>query len=208
MPKVAYSEEDREKIRERLILAALERMSNQGIQHTTVEQIYQEVGISRSFFYSFFPTKEDLVVETLYFQQPRVLALARRRMSDPALSWRQGVTQFLNACCYGEKSGIAVLSIEDQQRIFRRLSPESTRAFRERQIQLFGSLLECFGVNPNQHRVALFTNLCLTVLIIRRAIPETLPFFVPEAADESVACQIRGIVDLLEGFRREDSAAP
>lgn len=208
MPKVAYSEEDREKIRERLILAALERMSSQGIQHTTVEQIYQEVGISRSFFYSFFPTKEDLVVETLYFQQPRVLALARRRMSDPALGWRQGITQFLNACCYGEKSGIAVLSIEDQQRIFRRLSPESTRAFRERQIRLFGSLLECFGVNPNQRRVALFTNLCLTVLIIRRAIPETLPFFVPEAADESVACQIRGIVDLLEGFRREDSAAP
>lgn len=208
MPKVAYSEEDREKIRERLILAALERMSSQGIQHTTVEQIYQEVGISRSFFYSFFPTKEDLVVETLYFQQPRVLALARRLMSDPALGWRQGITQFLNACCYGEKSGIAVLSIEDQQRIFRRLSPESTRAFRERQIRLFGSLLECFGVNPNQRRVALFTNLCLTVLIIRRAIPETLPFFVPEAADESVACQIRGIVDLLEGFRREDSAAP
>lgn len=208
MPKVAYSEEEREKIRERLILAALERMSSQGIQHTTVEQIYQEVGISRSFFYSFFPTKEDLVVETLYFQQPRVLALARRRMSDPALGWRQGITQFLNACCYGEKSGIAVLSIEDQQRIFRRLSPESARAFRERQIRLFGSLLECFGVNPNQRRVALFTNLCLTVLIIRRAIPETLPFFVPEAADESVACQIRGIVDLLEGFRREDSAAP
>lgn len=208
MPKVAYSEEDREKIRERLILAALERMSSQGIQHTTVEQIYQEVGISRSFFYSFFPTKEDLVVETLYFQQPRVLALARRLMSDPALGWRQGITQFLNACCYGEKSGIAVLSIEDQQRIFRRLSPESARTFRERQIRLFGSLLECFGVNPNQRRVALFTNLCLTVLIIRRAIPETLPFFVPEAADESVACQIRGIVDLLEGFRREDSAAP
>ncbi|GJN65583.1 TetR/AcrR family transcriptional regulator [Faecalibacterium gallinarum] len=208
MPKVAYSEEDREKIRERLILAALERISSQGIQHTTVEQIYQEVGISRSFFYSFFPTKEDLVVETLYFQQPRVLALARRLMSDPALGWRQGITQFLNACCYGEKSGIAVLSIEDQQRIFRRLSPESARAFRERQIRLFGSLLECFGVNPNQRRVALFTNLCLTVLIIRRAIPETLPFFVPEAADESVACQIRGIVDLLEGFRREDSAAP
>lgn len=208
MPKVAYSEEEREKIRERLILAALERMSSQGIQHTTVEQIYQEVGISRSFFYSFFPTKEDLVVETLYFQQPRVLALARRLMSDPALGWRQGITQFLNACCYGEKSGIAVLSIEDQQRIFRRLSPESARAFRERQIRLFGSLLECFGVNPNQRRVALFTNLCLTVLIIRRAIPETLPFFVPEAADESVACQIRGIVDLLEGFRREDSAAP
>lgn len=206
MPKVAYSEEDREQIREKLVLTALKRMSSQGIQHTTVEQIYQEAGISRSFFYSFFPTKEDLVVETLYFQQPRVLALARRLMSDPALSWRQGVTQFLNACCYGEKSGIAVLSIEDQRRVFRRLSPESARAFRERQVRLFGSLLECFGVRPDRRRVALFTNLCLTALIIRRAIPETLPFFVPEAADESVACQIRGIVDLLEGFRQEDAA--
>lgn len=206
MPKVAYSEEDREKIREKLVLIALERMSSQGIQHTTVEQIYQEVGISRSFFYSFFPTKEDLVVETLYFQQPRLLALARRLMADPALSWREGVARFLNTCCYGEKSGIAVLSIEDQQRIFRRFSPESARAFREKQVRLFGELLECFGVRPDRRRVGLFTNLCLTVLIVRRAIPETLPFFVPEAADESVACQIQGIVDLLEGFRQEDAA--
>ena len=56
MPKVAYSQEDRARIRDQLITAALELMSRQGIQHTTVEQIYQAVGISRTFFYSFFPT--------------------------------------------------------------------------------------------------------------------------------------------------------
>ena len=74
MPKVAYSEEDRERIRAALVTEALERMARQGIQHTTVEQIYKAVGISRTFFYSFFPTKEDLIVETLYLQQPRILA--------------------------------------------------------------------------------------------------------------------------------------
>ena len=65
MPKVAYSEEEREQIREALVATALEEMARQGIQHTTVEQIYKKVGISRTFFYSFFSTKEDLIVEML-----------------------------------------------------------------------------------------------------------------------------------------------
>ena len=55
MPKVSYSEEEREKIRDALVDAGLDLMTKQGIQHTTVEQIYRRVGISRTFFYSFFP---------------------------------------------------------------------------------------------------------------------------------------------------------
>ena len=122
MPKVAYSEEERERIRNRLVAVGLELMAGQGIQHTTVEQIYKKVGISRTFFYSFFPTKEDLIVETLYLQQPKVIAYAQKLMADPALSWRDGVRQFLHSCCYGEKNGIAVLNIEEQRQIFKRLS--------------------------------------------------------------------------------------
>ena len=77
MPKVAYSEEDRRRVREELLTTALKLMSTQGIQHTTVEQVYRSVGISRSFFYAFFPAKEDLIVEALYLQQPRLLEYAR-----------------------------------------------------------------------------------------------------------------------------------
>ncbi len=103
MPKVAYSEEDRQRIRSELVKTGLELMSRQGVQHTTVEQIYKKVGISRTFFYSFFPAKEDLIVEALYLQQPRVLEYARKLMNDPGLSWREGVGKFLHDCCYGEK---------------------------------------------------------------------------------------------------------
>ena len=99
MPKVAYSEAQREQIRRDLVAVGLELMTKQGIQHTTVEQIYQKVGISRSFFYTFFPTKEDLVVEMLYLQQPRVVAYARQLLADPKLDWRQAVTRFLRICC-------------------------------------------------------------------------------------------------------------
>ena len=201
MPKVAYSEEDRQRIRTALVTTALELMSTQGIQHTTVEQIYQAVGISRTFFYTFFPTKEDLIVETLYLQQPKILAYARSLMEDPALSWREGVRKFFVSCCYGEENGIAVLTVEEQQLIFRRLSAEGCRIFREKQARLFGDILACFGIQPDRSRIALFTNLSLTAMVVRRAIPDTLPLFVPEAADETVAFQIDAVVDCLETWR-------
>ena len=206
MPKVSYSEEDRVRIRAALASAGLELMARQGIQHTTVEQIYKKVGISRTFFYSFFPSKEDLIVEPLYLQQPRILAYAERLIADPALSWREAVRQFLHSCCYGERSGIAVLTIEEQQLLFKRLSPESYQTFREKQRRLFGQILERFGIQATGERIALFTNLSLTAMVIRRAIPDTLPLIVPEAADETVAVQIKAIVDVLERMKAPPQA--
>lgn len=201
MPKVAYSEEEREQIRSALVNTGLKLMAEQGVQHTTVEQIYKAVGISRTFFYSFFPTKEDLILEALYIQQPKILAFARSLMEDPSLSWRDGVRKFLHACCYGERNGIAVLSVEEQQMIFRRLSEESCRVFREKQVSLFGHILECFGIEASRERIQLFTNLSLAVMVIRRAIPQVLPFLVPEAADATVEIQINTIVDWLETMK-------
>ena len=206
MPRVAYSEADRERIRAELIEVALARMAKQGIQHTTVEQVYKSVGISRTFFYSFFPTKEDLVLETLYWQQPKILAYVEKLMSDPALSWRGAVKKFLHDCCYGEKNGIAVLTIEEQQLIFKRLSKESYRVFRQKQQLLFGKILENFGIQADAKRISLFTNLSLTAMVIRRALPDTLPLFVPEAADETVDVQLDAIVDVLEKLRADPPA--
>lgn len=206
MPKVAYSEEDRERIRTALITVGLDLMAKQGIQHTTVEQIYKTVGISRTFFYSFFPTKEDLVVETLYWQQPKILAYVRRLMADPALSWRDAVRQFLHACCYGERNGIAVLTLEEQQLLFKRLSEESCRIFRQKQFRLFQEILEGFGVKTDEKTVWLFTNLSLAVMVIRRALPDTLPLLVSEAVDETVDFQIDAIVDALE--KRKKASGP
>jgi AcrR family transcriptional regulator len=203
MPKVAYSEEERVRLREALIAAALELMARQGIQHTTVEQIYRQVGISRTFFYTFFPTKEDLIVEALYLQQPKVLAYVRSLMQDPGLSWRAGVERFLMSCIYGEQNGIAVLTIEGQQQLFHRLTPESYQVFRGKQAKLFGAILESFGIRADQDRVELFTNLALTAMILRRAIPEDLPLFVPEKADETVRFQVKAIADWLESLREE-----
>lgn len=205
MPRIAYSDEDRKRIRAELVRVGLELMTKQGIQHTTVEQIYKKVGISRTFFYSFFPTKEDLIVETLYLQQPKIIEFAGRLMSDTDLSWREVVKRFLYACCYGEKNGIAVLTVEEQQLIFRRLSKESYAVFREKQMRLFGEILRCFGIKAEREDIELFTNISLTVMVIRRAVPDTLPLFVTEAMDDTVDFQINAIVDALEKMRDKKS---
>ena len=201
MPKVAYSDEDRERIRTQLVAVGLELMAKQGIQHTTVEQVYKKVGISRTFFYSFFSTKEDLIVETLYLQQPKIIKYVQALMADPALSWRDAVKQFLHACCYGEQNGIAVLTVEEQQLIFKRLSEESYQVFRHKQRRLFGEILESFGIKADTARINLFTNLSLTAMVVRRAIPDTLPLFVPEAADETVDFQLDMIVNTMEKWK-------
>ena len=205
MPKVAYSEEDRARIRMQLLTVGLDLMAKQGIQHTTVEQVYKKVGISRTFFYSFFPTKEDLIVETLYLQQPKIIQYVQRLMTDSALSWRDAVKQFLHACCYGEKNGIAVMTVEEQQLLFRRLSSESYQMFRQKQLHLFGEILENFGIRADAARINLFTNLSLTIMVIRRAIPDTLPLFVPESVDETVDFQLDAIVDALEKWKADST---
>lgn len=147
-------------------------------------------------------------METLYLQQPKIIAYVQKLMSDPSLSWREAVRRFLYTCCYGEKNGIAVLTIEEQQHIFKRLSKESYKIFREKQACLFGNILEAFGVRSDTENINLFTNLSLTVMIVRRAIPDTLPLFIPEAADATVEFQINAIVDALEKRRVEGIAAP
>ena len=105
MPRVAYSKQDRERIRTELMSVGLELMAKQGIQHTTMEQIYKKVGISRTFFYSFFPTKEDLVIETLYWQQPKIIEVVQQLMADPALSWREAVKSFFMTVVMAKKAG-------------------------------------------------------------------------------------------------------
>lgn len=50
----------------------------------------------------------------------------------------------------------------------------------------------------------LFINLSLTAMVICRAIPDTLPLLVPEAAERTIEFQINAIVDALEQLKQSD----
>lgn len=74
MPKIAYSEAERERVRKELITTGLELMAKQGIQHTTIEQIYLRVGISRTF--------------SIPSSRPRRIWSCRRFITSSRKCWR------------------------------------------------------------------------------------------------------------------------
>lgn len=198
MARKAYSEEEREEVRTALLTTVLQCIVDRGLIHSSIDVLCKKVGISKTFFYTFFPSKEELVLEALRFQQPKLLQYARQLMEDPALSWRKGVQTFLETCAYGEKKGIAILSIEEEQEVYRCLSQENFQAFRDEQTKLFRDLLVIFGLSMDGIDPRLFGNLALSIMMVYKAIPNTMPFLFPEVAEDMVAFQINALLDEMQ----------
>ena len=203
MARKVYSEEDREKVRKALINTMIQCIVDRGLIHSSIDVLCKRVGISKTFFYTFFSSKEELVLEALRYQQPRLLDYAHQLMEDPALSWREGVETFLKNCCYGGKSGVAILSIEEEQQVHHCLSNESFHAFRQDQVSFYGKLLSIFGLPADGIDPRLFGNLALVMMMVQKAIPDTMPFLFPEVADDMVNFQVRGLVDEMESIKKE-----
>ena len=137
-------------------------------------------------------------MEALRYQQPKLLEYARQLMEEPEFSWREGVRTFLELCVYGEKKGIAVLSIEEEQEVYRCLSQENFQTFREGQTRLFRDLLVIFGIPAGSIDPRLFGNLALSMMMVYKAVPDTMPFLFPEVAEAMVEFQINALLDELQ----------
>ena len=187
MPRKVYSDEEREQVKEALMSTVIQCIVERGLIHSSIETLCRKVGISKTFFYSFFPSKEELVLHALRYQQPRLLDYAR---------------QLIN-CCYGSESGVAVLSIEEEQQARRCLSEENFQAFRQDQVSFYGKLLSIFGLPVDSIDPRLFGNLALSMMMVHKAIPDTMPFLFPEVAEDMVEFQVRALVDEMERVKED-----
>ena len=194
----AYSEQEREQVRIALLTTVIQCIVDRGLIHSSIDVLCKKVGISKTFFYTFFSSKEELVLEALRYQQPKLLEYARQLMEDPEFSWREGVRTFLELCVYGEKRGIAVLSIEEEQEVYRCLSQKNFQTFREGQTRLFRDLLVIFGIPAGSIDPRLFGNLALSMMMVYKAVPDTMPFLFPEVAEDMVAFQINALLDEMQ----------
>ena len=178
--------------------AAIQCIADRGLIHSSIETLCRKAGISKTFFYSLFTSKEELVLHALRYQQPRLLQYARALMEAPGLSWRAGVETFLKDCCYGAKRGVAVLSIEEEQQVRRCLSEENFQTFRRDQVIFYGKLLSVFGLPADGIDPRLFGNLALAMMMVYKAIPDAMPFLFPEVAEDMVEFQVKALVDEME----------
>lgn len=155
-------------------------------------------GSPRPSFTVFFSSKEELVLQALRYQQPKLLSYAQSLMDNADLSWRESVKTFLTNCCYGAKTGVAVLSIEDEKEIRSCLSEENFQAFRQDQIIFYRKLLTIFELPMDGIDPRLFGNMALAMMMVYKAIPDTMPFLFPEVAEEMVEFQVNALLDEME----------
>lgn len=208
MARKFYSDQDREAIKETLLKKILECITDKGIIHSSIDFLCKETGISKSFFYSLFSSKEELVLSALCYQQPKLLAYAQSLMDSPELSWREGVECFLRNCCYGSETGIAVLSMEEEQEMFRCLTPENYQAFQRDQMIFYSKLLSIFGVPVTEVDPRLFGNMALSMIMVYKAMPDHLPFLFPEVSKDMVELQIHMLADKMEEVREKSTKEP
>lgn len=62
MSRKAYTQEERESIRTSMLRRSARVFAEKGLRNASLEDIYSPEGISKTFFYSFFPSKNDRIV--------------------------------------------------------------------------------------------------------------------------------------------------
>ncbi len=73
MPIRVFSEEEKEKLRQEMLLQAFPLLEEYGLKHMSVEKITKKVGIGKSTFYNFFESKEDYVSQALELNRIHML---------------------------------------------------------------------------------------------------------------------------------------
>ena len=77
MARKAYSEEDRVQVRNALMTTMIQCIADRGLIHSSIDVLCRKVEISKTFFYSFFSSKEELVLYALRYQQPQAAGLCQ-----------------------------------------------------------------------------------------------------------------------------------
>ena len=73
MARKSYSDEERARVKEALMATVIQCIVDRGLIHSSIDVLCKRVGISKTFFYTFFSSKEELVMEALRYQQPKLL---------------------------------------------------------------------------------------------------------------------------------------
>ena len=201
MAKKTYTAADRERIYEELLDAGQRLFSEKGFRSTTLIDIYESVGISKSFFYSFFPSKEALAVRVLTRQRQRLLKIAQEIVQKNDSSWRDNISSFFDICLYGKNHGVFIMNLEDTPALFNSLPPQELTAFQSTQESFYQALLTIWGIQMDQEELHIFANKVLALLLLKNSNLFDVAAFFPHLAEKAIGQWIEDIIDRLSYYR-------
>ena len=129
MPK-AFTEEDRERIRARLLAAGKKLINRMGFRQLVVDDVARETGISKGSFYSFFPSREDFVLSVFESWEKGYRDDLIREVAQTRGSARAKIERFFlgTFAMLDREPGLAQLGMRDIQIVIERLPKERMEA--------------------------------------------------------------------------------
>ena len=196
MSRKAYTAEERDAIRMNMLRRSAEVFAEKGLRETSLEDIYLPEGISKTFFYSFFPSKAALIIEMFHLQSEDMLGCFRTNV------WNYGADNGLRTTLDDLLSGRWLIATFDDQTYNRTLlSDEEFAGFKNDRIVLFAEVLNLLGVPVSRLDPRVFYNMLMSIVWIGRTGKHSLPFLYGEAVDEAIDIQVDRLVELVSGLR-------
>lgn len=196
MSRRAYSEEERERIRAGLMDAARALFRERGIRDTNTDEIYLPLGISKTFFYAFFPSKAALAVAIIREGMDRIDEIFRRNV------WNYGAENGILETFSDVVSGDFFIPGEDDQAYLREhLSEQELIGFQNDLVVLFSDMLYTVGVPASKLDPRVVCNMTVSVLMARRADGRRALLTFAEASERTAEIQMESIVALVLGSR-------
>ncbi|MGA2641390.1 MAG: TetR/AcrR family transcriptional regulator [Spirochaetia bacterium] len=131
MPR-AFSEEERKRIRSKLLAAGKRLINNAGVRLLVVDDISREAGISKGSFYSFYSSREDFILSVFESWEAEYRGALIREVAEGKGTARERIERFFLGTfdMLGREPGLANLGMKEIQAIIERLPPDRIEAHR------------------------------------------------------------------------------
>lgn len=129
MPR-AFSDTERERIRQRLFEVGLDALPRTGFRRTSVEDLARAAGISKGAFYAFFPAKEDLWIALLEAAERDARQAIETALRDPSPGRLDRVLTVIFDTVWRSPTLRALTDPEDVAWLLRTVEPERLAAAR------------------------------------------------------------------------------
>lgn len=196
MSRKAYTSEERESIRASMLRRSATVFAEKGLRNANLEDIYSPEGISKTFFYTFFPSKLSLISETFRMQSSDMLETLRRNVWDYGAV--NGMRETLSDVLEGRWF---IASFDDQVYLREIMSEDEFNAFKNDRIVLFADILNMIGVPVSRLDPRVFYNMLMSVVWTCCSHQKSMPFLYSEVVRSSSEIQMGRLVEYIASLR-------
>lgn len=196
MSRKAYTPEERESIRTSMLRRSARVFAEKGLRNASLEDIYSPEGISKTFFYTFFPSKTSLIEEMFRMQSSEMLEAMRRNVWDYGAvnGMRETLSDVLDGRWF-------IASFDDQVYLRDIMSEDEFNAFKNDRIVLFADILNMIGVPVSRMDPRVFYNMLMSIVWAHCSHQASMPFLYFEVARTSSEIQIERLIEYLGSLR-------